>query len=168
MKKKIHIIGGVGSGKSTFAKLLASQYQINYIELDNIVWERHPTGDIRRTDEAIAQIIQQILQQSEWITEGAHSQHWVAPLFEQADYIVHLQPSYLTRLWRINKRFVKQAFGLEKSNYKPTLKMLRNMYKWNKFYEKTGQWKIQEQLQPFHSKVVIVKSERDLRRFIQQ
>ncbi|WP_042476060.1 ATP-binding cassette domain-containing protein [Bacillus ndiopicus] len=166
MKKKIHIIGSVGSGKSTLAKLLANKHKIGYSELDNIVWKRHPNGDIRRSDEAISQIIQQVLQQSEWITEGAHYQHWVTPLFEQADYIIFLQPSYFTRLWRINKRFLKQVLKLEKSNYKPTLSMLRNMYKWNKHYETAGQWKIEERLQPFHDKVVTIKSQKEIERFM--
>ncbi|WP_107840890.1 ATP-binding cassette domain-containing protein [Metasolibacillus meyeri] len=167
MKQKIHIIGSVGSGKSTLARQLASQYEIDYTELDNIVWERHPTGDIRRSDEAISQLIHQLTLQNKWITEGAHYQHWVTPLFEQADYIVHLQPSYFTRLWRIHKRFFKQVLKLEKSNYKPTIQMLRSMYKWNKSYEKTGQWKIKEKLQPFHNKMVIVKSEKEIRKLLQ-
>ncbi|KYG90452.1 hypothetical protein A0U40_05630 [[Bacillus] sp. KCTC 13219] len=168
MKKKIHIIGSVGSGKSTLARLLASKYDMCYIELDNIVWERHPDGDIRRSNEAISQLIQQVASQNKWVTEGAHYQHWVTPLFGQADYIIHLQPPYFIRLWRIHKRFFKQVLRLEKSNYKPTLSILRNMYKWNKSYEKTGQWKIKEQLQPFHDKVVTVKSQKEMERFIYQ
>ncbi|GLC89731.1 ATP-binding cassette domain-containing protein [Lysinibacillus piscis] len=160
MKEKIHIIGSVGSGKSTLARQIASNCKMNYIELDNIVWERHAHGDMRRSDEAISQLIQQVVQQNEWVTEGAHCKHWVTPLFEQADYIIHLQPSYFTRLWRIHKRFFKQVLKLEKSNYKPTLHMLLDMYKWNHSYEKTGQWKIKERLQPFQDKVVTIKSQK--------
>jgi adenylate kinase family enzyme len=48
---RIHIIGSVGSGKTTLAKTISKKYNIKYYELDNVVWERHKSGDIRRTDE---------------------------------------------------------------------------------------------------------------------
>ncbi|GGG18394.1 hypothetical protein GCM10007425_11070 [Lysinibacillus alkalisoli] len=48
MFKKIHIMGAIGSGKTTLAKRLHEQLNIPYFELDNIVWERLDSDDIRR------------------------------------------------------------------------------------------------------------------------
>lgn len=36
--KFINIIGTTGSGKSTLAKQLAEKRQLNYIELDDLLW----------------------------------------------------------------------------------------------------------------------------------
>lgn len=48
--RKIHIIGSVGSGKTTLARKLSNQLGIPHYELDNVVWKRHKPRDIRRTD----------------------------------------------------------------------------------------------------------------------
>lgn len=49
--QKIHIIGSVGSGKTTLARKLSKTLQIPYYELDNVAWMRKESGDILRTDE---------------------------------------------------------------------------------------------------------------------
>lgn len=49
--QRIHIIGSVGSGKTTLARELSKTYQIPFYELDNVAWIRKYSGDIRRTDE---------------------------------------------------------------------------------------------------------------------
>lgn len=36
--KFINVIGKTGSGKSTFARQLAQKQQLQYIELDNLLW----------------------------------------------------------------------------------------------------------------------------------
>lgn len=48
---KIHIIGSVGSGKTTLARELSSKLNIPFYELDNVMWKRYESGDIRRTEE---------------------------------------------------------------------------------------------------------------------
>ncbi|MDY7045555.1 shikimate kinase [Virgibacillus sp. M23] len=59
---KIRIIGSVGSGKTTLAKLLAKQLRITYYELDNVVWYRRKTGDIKRTIEERKKILSSMCQ----------------------------------------------------------------------------------------------------------
>ncbi len=46
---KVRIIGSTGSGKTTLAKLLSNEFNINIIELDDIHWIRNPNGDVRRS-----------------------------------------------------------------------------------------------------------------------
>ncbi|WP_284702844.1 shikimate kinase, partial [Peribacillus simplex] len=48
---KIHIIGSVGSGKTTLARELSSKLNIQLYELDNVIWKRYESGDIRRSEE---------------------------------------------------------------------------------------------------------------------
>lgn len=49
LPKKIHIIGSVGSGKTTLARTLSSHLNIPFYELDNVVWKRFQSGDVRRS-----------------------------------------------------------------------------------------------------------------------
>ena len=56
-------------------------------------------------------------------------------LLDMADKIIVVEPSYNVRKKRIIKRFIKQKLKIERCNYKPTFKMLINMFKWNKKYE---------------------------------
>lgn len=51
--KKIHITGSVGSGKTTLAKKLSVELGIPYYEIDTIIFERHLSGDVRRSDKEI-------------------------------------------------------------------------------------------------------------------
>lgn len=37
---KIHIIGSVGSGKTTLARNLSTTINVPFYELDNVVWKR--------------------------------------------------------------------------------------------------------------------------------
>ncbi|MFZ3577781.1 hypothetical protein [Virgibacillus sp. DJP39] len=44
--RKIHIIGSVGSGKTTFARKLSNKLSIVCYELDNVVWKRREDADV--------------------------------------------------------------------------------------------------------------------------
>ncbi|WP_051530021.1 shikimate kinase [Anoxybacteroides tepidamans] len=48
--QKIHIIGSVGSGKTTLARTLSARLHIPFYELDTIVWKRSNSGDIRKSE----------------------------------------------------------------------------------------------------------------------
>lgn len=44
LPRKIHIIGSVGSGKTTLARSLSKMLQLSFHELDNVVWIRNQSG----------------------------------------------------------------------------------------------------------------------------
>ncbi|WYP27533.1 hypothetical protein NSQ54_05330 [Alkalihalobacillus sp. FSL W8-0930] len=97
--KKVHIIGSVGSGKTTFAKKLSSQTSIQHYELDNVVWQRkEDSGDIKRSKEERDQCLSNIVQLDRWIIEGVHHT-WVGPSLDQADLIIFLDTPYRTRIY---------------------------------------------------------------------
>lgn len=79
-----------------------------------------------------------IIQSESWIIEGIHNENWVSSSFHQADLIIFLDTNYSIRTYRIIKRFLKQKLHLEKSNYKPTVKIFFNMFKWNRYFEEVG------------------------------
>ncbi|GAQ19860.1 DNA topology modulation protein FlaR [Oceanobacillus picturae] len=83
--KRIHIVGSVGSGKTTLAREISSKLGIPYYELDNVVWIRDESGDIRRTDQERERCLNSIMQSESWITEGVHTADWASPCFHLAD-----------------------------------------------------------------------------------
>lgn len=162
--KRIHIIGSVGSGKTTIAKQLSSKLKIPFFELDNIVWIRDKAGDIRRTEKEREKYLDTILQSESWIIEGVHNEEWVSSSFQHADLIILLDPSYSTRTYRIIKRFFKQKVGLEHSNYKPTWKIFFKMFKWNRHFEEVGKPNF---LNSYHSdKLIIIKDRNPLKTYV--
>lgn len=136
--KKIHIIGSVGSGKTTLAKEISSKLDIPYYELDNVVWIRKMSGDIRRTEQEREEYLNSIIQSESWVIEGVHNEDWVSTCFQSADLIIFLDTKYSIRTYRIIKRFLKQKLRLEKSNYRPTLEIFFKMFKWNRYFEGVG------------------------------
>ena len=67
--KKIIIIGGNGSGKTTFAKQLTRELDIPLIFIDKIYW----TDNWTRADESMANsILKAEMQKDMWIIDGNH------------------------------------------------------------------------------------------------
>ncbi|WP_249872649.1 AAA family ATPase [Oceanobacillus saliphilus] len=159
--KRIHIIGSVGSGKTTLAKMLSTQLHIPCYELDNVVWERFKTGDIKRTDEKRDEYLNTIINSDNWIVEGVHHK-WVFPCFQNADVILFLDTRLSTRRLRIIKRFFMQKVGLEKANYKPTLKILNDLYNYNTVFEYKSKPEIFDMLSPYDSKLIVLKSNAEI------
>ncbi|QVY62566.1 AAA family ATPase [Cytobacillus gottheilii] len=154
--ERIHIIGSIGSGKTTLAKALSVQLDIPYYELDNIVWKRLNTGDVKRTEQERDEYLCSILTSKNWIIEGVHHK-WVSPCFQKADLILFLDINLSTRRFRIINRFLKQKMGIERANYKPTLKILKDLYSYNTVFEYHSKPEIIDILSPYKDKLTILK-----------
>ncbi|MFJ5758680.1 DNA topology modulation protein FlaR [Neobacillus sp. NPDC093182] len=161
--RKIHIIGSVGSGKTTLAKELSVKLQIPYYELDNVVWKRHKSGDIRRTEDDREVFLNTIIHSEGWIVEGVHNEDWVKNSFQNAELIIFLDTNYAIRTYRIIKRFVLQKLGVEKSNYNPTLKIFLKMFKWNRYFEEVGKPNFFNKFAVYHDKILIVTKNDDIK-----
>ena len=146
---KILIIGTVGTGKTTLAKKLSKQYKIRYYEIDLIVYDDENNGRKRTIDEQ-NDIIKKINKNEDWIIEGVLRKN-LEYLLELADKIIYLNIPKYKRNIRILTRFIKQNLKIEKANYKPDLKMLKNMYKWSKKDEE-GKEEFQKMLNKYEYK----------------
>lgn len=99
---KIHIIGSVGSGKTTLARELSSKLNVPFYELDNVVWKRHKEHeDIRRTEKEREEYLNTLISSDTWIIEGIHNEEWVTNSFRNADLIFFLDTNYSVRTYRI-------------------------------------------------------------------
>ncbi|KLI02974.1 DNA topology modulation protein FlaR [Sporolactobacillus inulinus CASD] len=164
LPNRIHIIGSVGSGKTTLARSLSND-ELPYYELDNVVWKRTPSGDLRRSTEERDHYLEQIVRSKRWIIEGAHAQHWVNKSFEAADLIIFLDPPYFVRIYRITKRFIRQKLGIEAANYTASLKIFKKMFEWNRTFEKESKPKLVNMLGRNPAHFIILKNRVDIEKY---
>ena len=151
---KILIIGAVGAGKTTLGKQLSKKYNIKHYEIDSIVHDDNKGGR-KRSEEEQNRIIDQIDEGKDWIIEGTLRKN-LYYLLEIAEKIIYIEVGKRTRNIRILIRYMKQKLGIENANYKPTIKMLKNMYKWSKEHE-NNKYELEECLNKYKEKLEIIK-----------
>lgn len=106
--RRIHIIGGAGSGKTTLARRLAELIDAPAYDLDAIGYEKG--AGAARPLELRLKDVQAIVEQPAWITEGIFL--WrTDPLFQAADQIVWLDLPWPVAVWRIVLRHLKLSWA---------------------------------------------------------
>ena len=140
-ENKIYIIGPCGSGKSTLARKLSKKLGVKNYELDKIVWD-DSAGNIKRTDEEINELFNDIINSESWIIEDVGREIFIDGI-KKADIVYYID----LPKWVVYKncilRWIKQKIGKEKYNYKPSLKSLFEMLKWIKQDIKNKNLKLQ-------------------------
>ena len=132
--RRIHIVGGPGSGKSVTAAKLAESCGIPSIDLDRLFW--HQASDrygVKAPPEERDVALKRILAQPTWIIEGVYHR-WVRRCFEQADVVLIMNTPVWLRHWRILVRFLKRRLGLEKSKHE-SISDLVGLLRWNHSYD---------------------------------
>lgn len=153
---KILIVGTVGTGKTTLARKLSKEYNIKYYEIDSIVHD--DVNKKKRTPQQQNEIISNINKEDGWIIEGVLREN-LEYLLEMAEKIIYLDIPKNIRNKRIIARYIKQKIGIEKSNYKPSLKMLKMMYKWSNEFEKNRD-EFENKLNKYVNKLEVIGNEK--------
>lgn len=153
---KILIVGTVGTGKTTLARKLSKEYNIKYYEIDSIVHD--DVNKKKRTPQQQNEIISNINKEDGWIIEGVLREN-LEYLLEVAEKIIYLDIPKNIRNKRILTRYIKQKIGIEKSNYKPSLKMLKMMYKWSNEFEKNRD-EFENKLNKYEDKLEVIGNEK--------
>lgn len=151
---KILIVGTVGTGKTTLAKKLAEEYNIRHYEIDSIVHDDNESGRKRSVQEQ-EKIIKKIDEENSWIIEGTLRKN-LYYLLDIADKIIYLDIPKRKRNVRILTRYIKQKLRIEKSNYIPSIKMLKQMYKWSEEHEKNKS-QLEKVLNKYNVKLEIIR-----------
>lgn len=159
---KILIIGSVASGKTSLARKLSRKLNINYYEIDSIVHDDR--NNYKRSPEEQKKIINEINdKENDWIIEGTLRKN-LFYLLDMTDVIVYLNINVRIRKWRIIKRFVKQKLRLEKSNYKPSIEMLKLMFKWTSDFEKNKN-ELELMLDTYKEKLIKLNNKNEIKRY---
>ena len=160
MNSRIYIIGGLGSGKSFFAKKLSEKTGIEYFNMDRIIFKEGSFEE--RTDEERNLIFESIVKKNNWILEGTFTESWITPGLEEATHIVYLATPRLISLYRFIKRTAREGVFKQSGLFGRTVLVLGFKYKeWDRTADK-----YEEILRPHKNKVVTLKSEKEVRDFI--
>jgi len=112
--RRLHIIGGPGSGKSFVARQAADSFRCPVIELDDLFWDPVRGYGARAEPDHRDTQLDTLTQQPRWIVEGVYYA-WVAPSFRRADRILLLTPRLLFRQARLLRRSASRLLGLQHS-----------------------------------------------------
>jgi adenylate kinase family enzyme len=104
--RKLAVIGGTGSGKSTVSRQLAQRLGVRHIELDALFWK---PGWVEPTAEEFRPIVEAALEPSGWVVDGSYRSKLGTLVFDQADLIVWLDLPLRTKLFRIFRRTLRRV-----------------------------------------------------------
>ena len=128
--RRIHVLGGPGSGKTTVARDLGRQLGVTVHELDEVGYEDGVGG--RRPLEVRLADVSAIAARSDWVTEGIFL-GWTDELLRTANVILWLDVPWRVAAWRIVTRHVRAS--LAGTNRHPgSLKLLRFLRIARKYY----------------------------------
>ncbi|EOR09728.1 AAA family ATPase [Acinetobacter sp. ANC 3926] len=124
--KFINIIGTTGSGKSTLARQLAQKQQLQYIELDNLLW----LDDWQESsNEALFLKLKIAMKNAAagWVIDGLYTRT-TPMMMEKVDTVIWLDYPLHINLYRLTKRTFGRVISRKKlwedSNNRESLKLM--------------------------------------------
>jgi adenylate kinase family enzyme len=103
--RKVAVIGGTGSGKSTVSRQLAQRLGVPHIELDALFWK---PGWVMPSADEFRPIVEAALDPNGWVVDGNYRTRLGTLVLDQADLVVWLDMPLLTKSWRIWRRTLRR------------------------------------------------------------
>ena len=163
--KKVHIIGGSGSGKTYISQKISKNLHIERYDLDELFWDNSSGSyDTKSNINKRNENLRVILSKESWIIEGVYYS-WLQDSFIKADIVFILKPNVFKRDWRIIKRFIKRKLGLLPSK-RGFIKELFDLIIWNHKYDKKNLKEAEAMIDKYNFNKVIVKNNMDILNFV--
>jgi adenylate kinase family enzyme len=128
-RRRIHIIGGAGSGKTTLARRLAHRLDLPTYDLDAVAYQNG--SGVKRPLEARQADIQIIADEPGWVAEGGYL-WWTEPLTATADVVIWLDLPWRIAAWKVIKRHVQAS--LAGTNKHRGIRKLLRFVRWTRRY----------------------------------
>ncbi len=165
---KLYLVGTVGTGKTTLANRIGERTGISVFHLDEVLHVKDgktgKSGNRRRTEEEWKPIFEAALNSSDWILEDTGRLIFSEGL-KRAEKIALLELPPLVIRFRLVRRYLRQKLSLESCAYRPSIWMLRNMFRWAKKY-KTGKDELKERLALYSDKLTVLRNNKEINDFL--
>jgi len=129
--RRIHVTGGPGCGKSTFARRLGESLGYPVYHLDEMALDQEAKMPARDAFSAVAGDLPRLIDEPRWISEGSYL-GWAAPLPAAADLVVWLNVPARVALYRIMARHLKAEVA--RNNRFPGWRRLAHFWLWSYRY----------------------------------
>ena len=103
--KRINVIGTTGSGKTTFSKELSAILNLDYVQLDELLWK---PNWVESKDEEFIPKVKHAVNQDAWIIDGNYSRTTDIK-WHRADTVIWLDLGYLVTFSQLFKRTIHRA-----------------------------------------------------------
>ena len=157
--RKIHVLGGPGTGKTYSSSILSEATGIPLFHLDDLFWNPNSKKYVRTSAEIRDAQLAEILERDAWIVEGAYTSNWVSECLLRADMILFLSLPVWQRDWNILKRFAKFRLGFLKATHEETFANLVDLLIYNHKYDHEETTQIFETLSEHSAKLRVIKSQ---------
>jgi adenylate kinase family enzyme len=158
--RKIHIIGGPGSGKTYSSKIIEKETGVTAHDLDRIFWDHSQKAYVKAREEVRSEKLEILLSGSSWIIEGVYYK-WLEESFRTAEIIAVLTTPVPIRQWRILKRFLIRKFLLGDFE-KETFRSFVKLWQWNKNFDTDNMVRIAGFLSPYTDKIIYCENHAEL------
>jgi adenylate kinase family enzyme len=108
-RKRIHVIGTSGSGKTTYARRIADRLRIPHVELDALFWQ--PNWTESPVDE-FREKVREALKGDAWTVDGNYSKVQDI-IWGRADIVVWLDYPFMTIMGRVIWRTFRRGLTRE-------------------------------------------------------
>jgi adenylate kinase family enzyme len=119
--RRVNVIGGSGSGKTTVGRALATRLGVPFVELDELHWT-HPNWDLPELGEFRARVETATLG-DRWVVDGSYGKARDL-VWSRADTVVWLDLPFGLMLWRTVRRTVarirsgERLWGIQKETFR--------------------------------------------------
>ena len=107
--QRINVVGSSGSGKSTFARRLATALRVPYVELDALHWKPNWTES---PDDELFPRLEAALSGESWVLDGNYGRT-VPVKWQRVQTVIWLDLPYWLILYQVTKRTLQRSLRRE-------------------------------------------------------